>query len=37
MYTVKFTSACKKSYKQMLKRGFDVAALDDIVDRQYLA
>ncbi len=30
-YEVKFTSAFKKSYKLMLKRGFDLAELDNIV------
>lgn len=28
MYSVKFTSAYKKSYKRMLKRGYDVSLLD---------
>lgn len=32
MYQVKFTSAFKKSYKLMKKRGFDMSALDDVVD-----
>ena len=33
MYTVKFTSAYKKSYKLMKKRGLDTSLLDDIVDK----
>ncbi len=33
MYTLKFTSAYKKSYKQMIKRGLDVSLLDEVVDR----
>ncbi len=32
MYTVKFTSAYKKSYKLMIKRGLDVSLLDNVVD-----
>ncbi|MFR0540927.1 type II toxin-antitoxin system YafQ family toxin [Lactobacillus delbrueckii] len=32
MYSVKFTSAYKKSYKRMLKRGYDVSLLDQVVD-----
>lgn len=32
MYQVKFTSAFKKSYKLMKKRGLDMSALDDVVD-----
>lgn len=32
MYKVKFTSAFKKSYKLMKKRGLDMSALDDVVD-----
>ena len=32
MYEVKFTSAFKKSYKLMKKRGLDMSALDDVVD-----
>lgn len=31
MYLVKFTSAYKKSYKLMRKRGFDVSLLDEVV------
>ena len=32
MYTVKFTSAYKKSYKLMKKRGLDVGQLNQVVD-----
>lgn len=32
MLTVKFTSAYKKSYKLMKKRGLDLSLLDDAVD-----
>ena len=32
MYTVKFTTAYKKSYKLMKKRGLDISLLDDVVD-----
>lgn len=32
MYFVKFTSAYKKSYKLMQKRGFDVSLLDEVVE-----
>lgn len=32
MYQVKFTTAFKKSYKHMKKRGLDMSALDDVVD-----
>ena len=32
MYTVKFTTAYKKSYKLMKKRGFDLSLLDNVVD-----
>ena len=32
MYTVKFTSAFKKSYKLMKKRGADITLLDDVID-----
>lgn len=34
MYLVKFTSAYKKSYKLMRKRGFDVSLLDEVVETQ---
>lgn len=32
MYTVKFTTAYKKSYKLMKKRGLDLSLLDNVVD-----
>ena len=32
MYQVKYTSAYKKSYKLMIKRGMDMSALNDVVD-----
>ena len=32
MFTVKFTTAYKKSYKLMKKRGLDVTLLDDVVE-----
>ena len=32
MYTVKFTTAYKKSYKLMKKRGMDLSLLDNVVD-----
>ena len=32
MYTVKFTTAYKKSYKLMKKRGLDLSLLDSVVD-----
>lgn len=32
MYTVKFTTTYKKSYKLMKKRGLDVSLLDHVVD-----
>lgn len=32
MYSVKFTSAFKKSYKLMKKRGLDLSLLDSVVD-----
>ena len=32
MYTVKFTSAFKKSYKFMKKRGADITLLDDVIE-----
>lgn len=32
MYTVKFTTAYKKSYKLMKKRGLDLSLLDKVVD-----
>ena len=33
MFTVKFTSAFKKSYKLMKKRGQDLSLLDEVVDK----
>lgn len=33
MYEVKFTTAFKKSYKLMKKRGLDISLLDDVVDK----
>ncbi len=33
MYKVKFTSAFKKSYKLMKKRGYDISILDDVIDK----
>ena len=33
MYTVKFTTAYKMSYKLMKRRGMDISLLDDIVDK----
>ena len=32
IYTVKFTSAFKKSYKLMKRRGLDISLLDNIID-----
>ena len=32
MYTLKFTTAFKKSYKLMKKRGLDLSLLDEVVD-----
>ena len=32
MYEVKFTTAYKKSYQLMKKRGLDVSMLDEVVD-----
>lgn len=32
MYQVKFTTAYKKSYKRMKRRGLDLSALDTVVD-----
>ena len=32
MYQVKFTTAYKKAYKLMKKRGLDMTPLDDVVD-----
>ena len=33
MYKIKFTSAYKKSYKLMKKRGMNLSLLNDVVDR----
>ncbi|MCR5719733.1 MAG: type II toxin-antitoxin system YafQ family toxin [Lachnospiraceae bacterium] len=33
MYEVKFTTAFKKSYKLMKKRGLDISLLDDTIDK----
>ena len=33
IYTVKFTSSYKKSYKLMKKRGMDLTLLDEVVDK----
>ncbi len=33
MYQVKYTTAFKKSYKLMKKRGLDLNALDSVVDK----
>lgn len=32
MYLVKFTAAFKRSYKQMKKRGLDMAAIDSVIE-----
>lgn len=32
MYEIKFTTAYKKSYKLMKKRGLDLSLLDEVVD-----
>ncbi len=32
MYQIKFTTAYKKSYKLMKKRGLDLSLLDEVVD-----
>ena len=32
MYQVKFTTAYKKAYKLMKKRGLDISLLDQVVD-----
>ena len=32
MYQVKFTTAYKKAYKLMKKRGIDISLLDEVVD-----
>lgn len=33
MYSVKFTTAYKKSYKRMKKRGLDLSLLDDVINQ----
>lgn len=33
MYRIKFSSAFKKSYKLMKKRGLDLSLLDDVIDK----
>ena len=33
MYEVKFTTAYKRSYKLMKKRGYDLSLLDEVIDR----
>ena len=33
MYELKFTTAYKKSYKLMIKRGLDISVLDEVVDK----
>ena len=33
MYKIKFTSAYKKSYKLMKKRGMDLSLLNEVVDK----
>ena len=33
MYQIKFTSAFKKSYKLMKKRGLDIALLDGVIEK----
>ena len=33
MYQVKFTSAFKKSYKRMKKRGLDITLLDEVIEK----
>lgn len=33
MYNVKFTSAYKRSYKLIKKRGLDISLLDEVVDQ----
>lgn len=32
MYQVKFTTAYKKAYKLMKKRGLDISLMDEVVD-----
>ena len=33
MYHVKFTSAYKKNYKLMKRRGLDISLLDEVIDK----
>lgn len=33
MYTVKFTSEYKKSFKKIKKRGLDTSLLDEVIDK----
>ena len=33
MYTLKFTNQFKKEYKLMIKRGKDIALLDDVIEK----
>ena len=33
MYQIKFTTAYKKRYKLMIKRGLNLSLLDDVVDK----
>ena len=33
MYQVKFTSAFKKSYKRIKKRGLDISLLDEVIEK----
>ena len=32
IYDVKYTSSFKKSYKLIQKRGYDISALDKVID-----
>ena len=32
MYTIKFTTAYKKGYRRMKKRGADLSLLDDVIE-----
>lgn len=32
MYEIKFTTAYKRSYKLMKKRGYDLSLLDEVID-----
>lgn len=33
MYQIKFTSAFKKSYKRIKKRGLEIALLDEVIEK----